>query len=229
MNPSFSRRKPLSGKNISAMDSVRIHHRPERAARVLLIGVASAISVAATFPVIAQAATRSHHTVTRTHSRAGALLAGASAGCNKVSPASVSKLIGYTLPAVASETFKISPTAADLEIAGTSTLCIYGGKSADEIALTREVYITYEITSKPVTLAKMQKLAGSSKQETFTFSKYVGLGVPAYYDSFVGGGGITGQGLTAATSSTHFFTVTVYESTASKSTLAAFVKLAEKL
>jgi hypothetical protein len=205
--------------------SFRNHHWSERTVRVLLIGVASAISIVA-IPVTAQAVTRSDDTAATS---TGALIASASAGCNKVSPASVSKLIGYTLPAVTGETFKITPTAADFEIAGTSTLCIYGGKDADEIALTREVYITFEATSKPVTLATMQKLVGSSKQDKFTFSKYLGLGVPAYYDSFVGGGGITGQGMTGATSSTHFFTVTVYESTASKSTLAALVKLAEKI
>jgi hypothetical protein len=208
--------------------SFRNHHRIERSARFLLIVLAGTISIVA-IPVISQAATRSDDATGWAHPGTGALIASGSAGCKKLSPASVSKLIGYTLPAVASETFKITPSTADFEIAGTSTLCIYGGKSADEIALTREVYITYEVTSKPVTLATMQKVAASSKQTKFTFSKYVGLGVPAYYDSFVGGGGITGQGMTVATSSTHFFAVTVYDSTASKSTLAALVKLAEKI
>ena len=119
----------------------------------------------------------------------------ASSICDKVSAASVSALIGYKVPAATAITYNIKPTKANYEISGTNTLCTYGsGKSM--AALLKDVSLSIEVISKPLTSAEMQQsIAKASKTAKIKFTSYSGLGVPGFYFS-VTEEGITGQGIT---------------------------------
>jgi hypothetical protein len=145
-----------------------------------------------------------------------------------VSAASISAIIGYKVPAGTGTTFNIKPTKENYGISGTNTVCTYGAASS-MAALLKDVSLSYEVISKPLTTAEMQKsIQEASKAAKITFSAYSGLGVPAYYFSLKEAG-ITGQGITGVEDSTHFFGASVESKTVSKSALAALAKLAEKL
>jgi hypothetical protein len=192
--------------------------------RALLIGVTGALSLVVV-PAVAQAATRSDFTNVGRHADTGALK---SSICDKVSAASVSAIIGYKVPAGTGTTFNIKPTKANYEISGTNTVCTYGAASS-MAALLKDVSLSYEVISKPLTTAEMQNsIKEASKEAKFTFLPYSGLGVPGYYFSLTEAG-ITGQGITGVEDSTHFFGASVESKTVSKSSLAALAKLAAKL
>jgi hypothetical protein len=162
------------------------------------------------------------------HPDAGKPTALTSSICNKVSAASVSSIIGYKVPAGTATTFAIKPTKANYGISGTNTICTYGAATS-MTALLKDVSLTYEVTSKPLTTSEMQQsLKEASKEAKFTFSEYSGLGVPGFYFS-LSEAGITGQGITGVENGTHYFGASVESKSVSKSTLAALAKLAEKL
>jgi hypothetical protein len=194
--------------------------------RALLVGIAGVLTLVAV-PAAAQAATRSG-TVSGRRAGASPPTALASSICSKVSAASVSSIIGYKVPAATATTFAIKPTKANYGISGTNTICTYG-TATSMTALLKDVSLTYEVISKPLTTAEMQQsLEKASKGAKFKFSAYSGLGVPGFYFSLTEEG-ITGQGITGVANSTDFFGASVESKTVSKSTLAALAKLAEKL
>ena len=95
--------------------------------------------------------------------------------------------------------------------------------------IVKAISLSYEDINKPLTSAEMQaSIAKATKDAKFTFSPYPGLGGPAFYFKLVEAG-ITGQGLSVATTSTHFAGASVESAKFTKSQLAALVKLAEKL
>jgi hypothetical protein len=95
--------------------------------------------------------------------------------------------------------------------------------------ILKAVSLTYEVISKPLTAAELQKsIEAVTKDAKFKFVPYSGLGVPGYYFSITEDN-ITGQGMTGIQNSTHFFGASVESKTVSKSTLSALAKLAEGL
>jgi hypothetical protein len=207
--------------------SFRIHRTRQLSSGALLVGVASALSLIAV-PAVAQAATQSGITVAGRHAGTEKPTSLKSSICDKVSAASISSIIGYKVPAGTATTFDIKPTTANYEISGTNTVCTYGTASSMS-ALLKDVSLTYEVISKSLTTAEMQKsIKEASKEAKFTFTAYSGLGVPGYYFSFTEEG-ITGQGITGVENSTHYFGASVESKTVSKSALAALAKLAAKL
>jgi hypothetical protein len=195
--------------------------------RALLVGIAGVVALVA-IPTMAQAASRSGVAISGTRADAGTPTPRSSSICDKVSAATISSIIGYKVPAGTATTFNIKPTAANYHISGTNTVCTYGTASSMS-ALLKDVSLTYEVTSKPVTAAEMeQSIKKTEKLAKFTFTSYSGLGVPGYYFSLTEDG-ITGQGITGVQNGTHFFGSSVESKTVSKSALAALAKLAENL
>jgi hypothetical protein len=195
--------------------------------RALLVGVAGALSLIVV-PAVAQAATRSGITIAGRHADTGIPNALKSSICSKVSAASISAIIGYKVPAGTGTTFTIKPTKANYEISGTNTVCTYGAATS-MAALLKDVSLSYEVISKPLTTAEMQNsIKEASKEAKFKFLPYSGQGVTGYYFSLTEAG-ITGQGITGVEDSTHFFGASVESKTVSKSSLAALAKLASKL
>ena len=193
----------------------------------LVLGITGG-SVLLAVPKVSQAASHSVTLNQGRHTVVGHETARTSSICDKVSAASVSALIGYKVPAATAITYNIKPTKANYEISGTNTLCTYGsGKSM--AALLKDVSLSIEVISKPLTSAEMQQsIAKASKTAKIKFTSYSGLGVPGFYFS-VTEEGITGQGITGIESGTHFFSADVESKNVSKSTIAALAKLAEKL
>jgi hypothetical protein len=188
----------------------------------LVVG-ASAILLAGLIPAVAYGATPSG-----APTEVGSPKLHASSLCSAVSAASISALIGYKVPAGTGTTFKIKPTKANYGISGTNIVCTYGG-AASMAALLKDVSLSYEVISKPITTAEIeQSMAAVSKDIKFKFSTYSGLGVPGFYFS-LSEAGIVGQGISGEQTSTRFFGASVESKTVSKSTLAALAKLAEKL
>jgi hypothetical protein len=96
-------------------------------------------------------------------------------------------------------------------------------------ALLKDVTLSYEVISKPLTTSEMQQsIAKASKSVKFKFIAYSGLGVPGFYFKLTEAS-ITGQGITGVVSGTHYFGASVENKNVSKSTLAALAKLAETL
>jgi hypothetical protein len=207
--------------------TARNRHRRQLSSRALLASVAGVIALVAV-PTIAQAASRSGVTIAGRQAEAGKPPALSSSICAKVSAASISSIIGYKVPAGTGTTFNIKPTKANYEISGTNTVCTYGTASS-MAALLKDVSLSYEVISKPLTTAEMQQsIKEATKTAKFKFSAYSGLGVPGYYFS-LSEAGITGQGITGVQNGTHFFGASVESKSISKSALAALAKLAEQL
>jgi hypothetical protein len=201
-------------------------HRSLRS-RALIFAVVG-VSVLIAVPAVAQAASRSVVTIQGRHAVAGDPKATKSSICNKVSAASVSSIIGFKVPNPTADTYVIKPTKANYEISGTNTTCTYGA-GISMAALAKEVTLSYEVISKPITTAEMQQsIAKVSKGAKFKFTAYSGLGVPGFY-FILTEAGITGQGITGVVSGTHYFGANVETKKVSKSTLGQLAKLAEKL
>jgi hypothetical protein len=190
----------------------------------ILLVSAAAIAFVST-PILAQAATRSGGL----HIPASTPSPRSSSICSNVSAAAVSALVGYKVPAGTATVFKVKATKANFGISGTNTVCTYGGATT-MAALLKDVSLTYEVVSKPVTSAEIQQeIKNASKGAIkYTFVPYSGLGVPGFYFSLTEAG-ITGQGISGIENGTHYFGASVESKTISKSSLAALAKLAEKL
>jgi hypothetical protein len=196
--------------------------------RVLIVSTVGAVALVS-IQTIAQAASESGIAVTGRHADPGKPTSLASSICDKVSAASISSIIGYKVPAGTATVFKVKATKANFGISGTNTICTYGGAST-MAALLKDVSLTYEVVSKPVTTSEIQKeLQEASKGSVkYTFTTYSGLGVPGFYFSLTEAG-ITGQGISGVENGTHYFGASVESKSISKSALAALAKLAEKL
>jgi hypothetical protein len=196
--------------------------------RVLLVGTAGVVALLSA-PVSANAASPSHSGIAGRHAGESAPLPHASSICSNVSAATISSIIGYKVPAGTATVFKVKATKANFGISGVNTVCTYGGATS-MAALLKDVSLTYEVVSKPITTAEIQQeiKAESKGAIKYTFVPYTGLGVPGFYFSLTEAG-ITGQGISGVENGTHYFGASVESKTVSKSTLATLAKLAEKL
>jgi hypothetical protein len=190
----------------------------------LLLSIASASGLIAA-PSIAQASSRSAPS--------------AAAICSKVSAASVSKVAGHTLPPPTASSFNQTfyfnksgksslkrTKSFNTKMSEDVTSCTYGSETSTT-ALLKDVSLEYEVTSRRLTTAELKAGLAQAQKIKLTFKKYHGLGMTAYYWSFTDGG-ITDQGITGLAGKQEYGAF-VYTKATSKSTLAALVRLAEKL
>ena len=178
--------------------------------RALLLGAAVALGLVAV-PAVAQASSRTELV---------------SSYCNKVSAASVSAIVGHSVPAGSLFTDKIKPTKANHEISAVVWSCTYGAATS-VAALAKDVVLSLEVTSKPLTGAEMQYSLSQAEKLKMKFTPYSGLGMTAFYYTFTETG-ITLQGMVAI-SGTNNYSAGIYTKTPAVSKLAALVKVAEKL
>jgi hypothetical protein len=195
----------------------------------LLLGIAGAAAGITVLPAAAQAASRSEVAVGHTIAgRAARPLA--SSVCSKVSAASVSAVVGYTLPAPSSSSFNLKASAKTDGVSAIETICVFGSETSTA-ALSKAVILALEVTSKPLTLGEVEKEIAQSESATSkfkeTFTPYSGLGRSAVYFNF-SDDGITDQGI-AGFNGTNIFVAVVTNKSVSKSKLAALAKLAERL
>jgi hypothetical protein len=177
----------------------------------LVVGIAGA-SVLASAPIGAQAASRSRD---------------AASICSKVSAAAVSAIVGYTVPAPTGLTLHEKPTAANYGISGVTTICTFGAETS-VAALKKDVSLSLEITSRPLTAQEVMTVLAKSSSATLkvTVAAYSGLGVPGVYLT-ESGAGTRGHGILGL-AGTSYFSASV-ETPLSMSKLASLAKLARTL
>ena len=103
----------------------------------------------------------------------------ASSVCDKVSAASVSAIVGYTVPAGRVDTLRLKPTKQNDGISGEITICTYGEQTLS--GLKKSVTLSTELLSRPLRSGELQKLLAqaSTGPTKITFTPYAGLGVSA--------------------------------------------------
>jgi hypothetical protein len=150
--------------------------------------------------------------------------------CSKVTAASVSAIVGYTVPAPTQTVLHLPADKNDYETSSVDTSCTFGAeKSIAEIA--KSVTLDIAVAAKPFTEAEI--LASTKKAEQISHDKfklvsYSGLGVPAYYLTETADG-LHIQVLSGVVGGTHSFGAAVDSATLSITKLAELAKLAEKL
>jgi hypothetical protein len=110
--------------------------------------------------------------------------------CSKVSASSVSRIVGYTVPAPTTDTLTFVVDKA-LGLSATSTSCLFSVLPSATNFSPKMVSLDYEVFNKPVTLTTLKtaaeeeqkQVASKEKANNFkvTWSSYSGLGVPAVY------------------------------------------------
>jgi hypothetical protein len=178
--------------------------------RALLLGTVVALGLVAV-PATAQASSRQEL---------------ASSYCNKVSAASVSAIVGHSVPAGSLSTYKVKATKTNDEISAVVWSCIYGTMTS-LTALAKDVVLSLEVTSKPLTGAELQYSLSQAEKLKMKFIPYSGLGMTAFYYTFTQGG-IPVQGMVAI-AGTKSYSAGIYTKTPAISKLASLVRLAEKL
>jgi hypothetical protein len=209
-------------------------NRPTRAAfrslrsRALFLGIVGASGLFAATAVTQAAASRPGVTPEGRQAVARTARLLSSSICSKVSPASVSALVGYSVPAGTPDIRKLKATKQNFGISAVVTTCTFGSQ-ASMAALLKDVTLSSEVTSKPLTTSEMQQEVAKASGATFKFkfTPYSGLGVPAFYFSMTAAG-ISAEGIEGV-DGTKSFGASVETKTLSKSKLAALAKLAEKL
>jgi hypothetical protein len=150
--------------------------------------------------------------------------------CSKVSPASVSAIVGYSVPAPIASTSDQKATSTNYEISSVDTSCDYGIDTST-VGLKKAVLLNYSIQSKALTPAEIQasfkRAERAAHAVDFKIVSYSGLGVSGYYitEAF---GGFSVQ-IIAGVDGTRTFSAAVYSKTLSQSKLAALARLAENL
>jgi hypothetical protein len=94
----------------------------------------------------------------------------ASSICNKVSPSSVSSIVGYTVPA---PTLTPSTSVVDkaLGISATSTNCSFTVFPTTTSPSSRVVVLGYEVFTKPVTEATLKAAAAAQNEKVVSEEK----------------------------------------------------------
>ena len=152
----------MTSSTLSNLPSRR-EHRSFRW-RALLLGTAAALGLVAV-PAVAQASSRTELV---------------SSYCSKVSAASVSAIVGHSVPAGSLFTDKVKPTKSNHEISAVVWSCIYGAATS-AAALAKDVVLSLEVTSKPLTGAEMQYSLSQAEKLKMKFTPYSGLGMTAFY------------------------------------------------
>jgi hypothetical protein len=179
----------------------------------LLVGITSA-SVVLVAPLVAQA---------------GRQLSARSSSsiCGKVSAASVSALVGYSVPAATIDTRNLPATSQDGEVSSVVTTCTFGTETT-LAALKKDVTLQIGVTSKALSPSQVEKALSAAGSATLkvTVSSFSGLGVPGFYITEIGSG-ITGEVITGLVG-TRSFGASVTQPL-SKSKLASLAELAKNL
>jgi hypothetical protein len=145
--------------------------------------------------------------------------------CDNVKASAVAAVVGHTVPAPTAATDNIKPTKQNFGISAVSTTCIYGSENS-LAALKNDVLLALEVTSRPLTQAEWTKglsQGGLAKD----YSKYKGLGIPAWYFKDTQDG-VTTQGIVGIVG-THLYSAALYTPGSVMPELAALVGLARKL
>ena len=195
--------------------------------RALLVGIVGASGLFAA-PAATQAASRLGVTAEGRQAVARTTTLLSSSVCSKVSPALVSAIVGYSVPAATPFTQTLKATKQNFGISAVATTCTFGAQTS-MAALLKDVTLSSEVTSKALTTSEMQQEIAKTSGATFKFkfSTYSGLGVPAFYFSMTAAG-ISAEGIEGV-AGTKLFGASVETKTLSKSKLASLAKLAEKL
>jgi hypothetical protein len=152
--------------------------------------------------------------------------------CAKVSPAAVSAIVGYKVPAPVQNTLTEKATPNNFEISSVETSCTYGTLTS-LAGLKKTVLLDLSVASKAITesevLASVKKAEAISKTLKFKLTPYSGLGVPGYFlTSQEPGVGIDTE-VMSGLSGKDGFGAAVYSGSFPESKLAELAKLAEKL
>jgi hypothetical protein len=150
--------------------------------------------------------------------------------CSHVSPASISAIVGYSVPAGVASTVHVKATRSNYEISSVDTTCSYGAETSIA-ALKKTVLLETAVASKALSAAQIQasfkKAEKAAHAIDFKIVSYSGLGVTGYYATETISG-IYAQ-IVAGMSGTHSFSAAVYSKTISESKVGALARLAEKL
>ncbi|HTW98375.1 MAG TPA: hypothetical protein VMD59_06335 [Acidimicrobiales bacterium] len=197
-----------------------------RRARALLAGVVG-LAALVILPAVAQAAVRPAHLAAARVSRAAAERPSFSAA-SCVSKATVSRVVGWSVPAPTAETLNLPATAKNDHIASKQSDCVYGDEES-LAGLAKLVILEVGTTSKPLTSLDLPKLIDSAEKAApgshYTFKPYSGLGTAAwYFDIQIGQFQVRGI---AAARGTTLFGSSCESPTLAISKLAALAKLAE--
>jgi hypothetical protein len=144
-----------------------------------------------------------------------------------VSARAVSEIVGYSVPTGTVFDDNLKPTKANDEISAVVKSCIFGSETS-LAALTKDVVISYEVTSKPLTGKELQHALIQAEALKFTFTPYRDFrGMKAFYFNFAVGG-TSVQGL-AAIDGTKIYSAALYTTAPATSELAALARLAKQL
>ena len=192
------------------------------AQRLLVVGAVVSSALVLT-PAVVDAAT----SASVVHDGAAVGLQPRSTGC-AVSAASVSSIVGYTVPAGKYSVVHLKATPTNFETASVDTGCIYGAE-ATEADVLKLVSLEADVSSKPITPAEIKEsIQKSSNGAKISFSSYGGLSYPAYYLTFAIST-IHFQEIVLIQNSTHYFGAAVESATLSKAKLGQLAELALKL
>ena len=95
-----------------------------------------------------------------------------------MSAASVSAIVGYTVPTASPFTDHIKPTKANSGISAVVSTCTYGTETF--AALAKTVVLSLEVTSRPITGAELKTLLAQAQKLKMKLTSYHGLGMTAY-------------------------------------------------
>lgn len=143
-----------------------------------------------------------------------------------VSAASVTAIVGHSVPKGTVLDYNLKATKANDEISAVAKSCIFGSETS-LAALSNDVILAVEVTSKPLSGSELQHALVQAQALKFTFTPYHGLGMKAFYYTFQEGT-LRVQGM-AAIDGKRIYSAGLYTATPEKSELAALVKLAETL
>jgi hypothetical protein len=184
--------------------------------RTLLSGIAGASGLLA-LPAVAQAASTT------------------TSVCNNVSAAAVSSIIGYVVPPGTLYTLHLKATPANFQTSAVETTCTYGAQTSIA-ALTKDVTLSFEVLSKPLTASEIQQSLAklSTLSLKIKITAYSGLGVPGWYFTETSTSKVPGvpnaEGLSGSIAGgAQEFGVSVETQSLPLAKLAALAKLAEKL
>ena len=193
---------------------------------VLSTAIAGTLTLVAA-PIVAQAASRSEASTQARQIAAHTATPLSSSICSKVSAASVSAIVGYSVPAATTYTHNLAATTQNGGISEVSTACTFGAGTT-VATLSKDVTLSVAVTSKPLTTSEVQKSLTKQSSATLkiTASSSSSLGVPAVYFTE------TGEGLSAEGIGSYVGTKTVgasVEHPVPMSKLVALWKLAKNL
>jgi hypothetical protein len=147
--------------------------------------------------------------------------------CSKVSPSSVSAIVGYKVPAATGLALNEKATKKSFGISFQTLDCTFGAETS-LAALKKSVSIAIETLSRPLTTSELKKLVTNQeiKAAGLKVASYPGLGGTSFYMT-ASAAGIHIESITTG-SGTKLYAASV-ESNLSKSKLASLVKLAQSL